>query len=453
MAGEYLDPSNWYTWMDSAMAGPVQQPMTDINTPRLRRTQENRRSDWPADETNPYMLETAMMHPTVAGTVGAAVRGMTMFPKVGAGLLASYYGLSGTDPAGGQEGDAAVRQLQTQLRDAGLYSGAIDGKIGRETKAAQQQFMQQQQLQLQQQQLQIQQQGLQTQNKTSDAQMAETARLQEAERIANEQREEGLRRFREAEKSVGPVSRWLRDYGTPTGATLGILGGPLARLAVTKTSNALSRGTASSAESLMEKAGKGAVPGRVANVNEFWRQGGQSSAVPFISTPGQMPGFAVNPAAAGMDKLFLPNKVGNAATDLGVTAGFGAEYGGSKYMQGGAEEELRAAEEAFKKDPSDVNINRIQKATDKVAFYDAASNLGRVGAVTYPAAMWKMQRAPTVPSMAAVEAEKLKLEELLRKKSLLGQLAPAQLPARNSFGIPPAAMGPSAWMARQLRQP
>lgn len=453
MAGEYLDPSNWPAWMDTLSGGPMQQFQgwpADINTPRPRRIQEQRRGAWPADETNPYMLETAMAHPAVAAGMGAAVQGLTKFPKVGAGLLSAYYGLSGTDPANGQEADP-VKQLQTGLRDAGYYSGPIDGKMGPATSRAQQAKQQADQLAVQQQGAEAARATADAQRQAAAAQLAETQRQSEAAAAEQQKQAAGQERYQQAEGNVGPVSSALRSYGSPIGTTLGILGGPMARWGVTKASNALSRGAASEAEALMQTVPKG-TPQRVANVNEFYRRGGAGAEVPFLNAPGQAPGFAANPSAAGMDKLFQPNAMKNHLTDAGVIGGFGAEAGSMKYMSGIASEDLQRAQESAQKDPSQMNIDRLQQAKDKVAFYDAMMNVGRAGAISYPVSMLKMQRSSSVPNMAGAEAERLKLEALLRKKQPLGLGAPGPAASQNMpIGIPPSMTGPAAWLGRQVR--
>lgn len=391
------------------------------------------------------MLQGAsMLLPGAAGMI-------TRAPKLATAALVGYYGLSGTDPANGQEADP-VKQLQTKLRDAGYYSGPIDGKMGPATSRAQQ-------AQQQADQLAVQQQGAEAARATADAQrQAATAQLAETQRqsqaAVDEQQKQaaGQERYQQAEGNVGPVSSALRSYGAPIGTTLGIVAGPLARWGVTKASNAISRRAANEAEALFAPAAKG-TPARVANANEFYRRGGAGAEVPYLVTPGQAPGFAANPAVAGTEKLFQPpSALSNGLKDAGITAGFAAESAGSKYMGMGAEADLKDALEAARKDPSQMNIDRVQTLKDKAAFYDAAMNLGRAGAVSYPASMLKMQRAPSVPSMAGMEAERMKLEALLRKKTPqgLGAPRPSGNPVANALAAPPSFTGPSAWRQRQF---
>lgn len=446
MAGEYLDPSQWHTWMDTLNGGPIQQGQgwpADINTPRMRRIQENRPQEW---DPEPNVDAAMMAMPPAAKAIG-------MFPKLATAGLAAYYGLSGTDPANGQEGDA-VKQLQTKLRDSGYYSGPIDGKMGPATNRAQQAQQQAEQLAVQQQGTQAARAAADAQREAAAAQLAETQRQAAAAEAERQNQSAGQERYKQAEGNVGPVSSALRNYGAPIGTTLGILAGPMARWGVTKASNAISRGAANEAESLMSAIPKG-TPNRVANVNEFYRRGGAGAEVPFLVTPGQAPGFAANPAVAGTEKLFQSNTLKNGLTDAGIIGGFGAEAGSMKYMGGVAGEELQRAQEAAQKDPSQMNIDRLQQAKDKVAFYDSMMNVGRAGALTYPVSMLKLQRSPSVPNMAGMEAERLKLEALLRKKAPLGSGAQSPaIPLNNTLpaGIPPSMAGPAAWMARQVRR-
>jgi hypothetical protein len=252
------------------------------------------------------------------------------------------------------------------------------------------------------------------QKSAAEAQAAETRRLGEAAELKRKQREEGTENLRQMESNLPWYRRALRDYGTPLGVVGGLVAGPAARAGVTKFSNKLAQATARDAESLFEETVKG-TPGRVARVNEFWRRG-KAGEVPFTSTPDTAPGFAANPKAPPVGELYGPSKTKDFLTDLGVTGAFGTEAGASAWMGSQAHEELTRATEAANTDPSEINIRALEAAKDKVAAFDALMNFGRTGAVSYPGAAVKMKRVNTRPSMTAAEEEKLKLEDLLRKR-------------------------------------
>lgn len=352
------------------------------------------RAAGPQDQATPEeMAQAALM---LAG--GPAMRGLMMAPKIATAALGGGAFLSGTDAAG--DDTDAVKQLQIKLRDAGLYGGKIDGVMGKATQRAQQMFSEQE--------------TARAQRASAEAQTEETRRAGREAEIKREQREQGETRLRDMERDVPWHRRALRDYATPIGIGAGILAGAGARAGVTAASNRLSRSTAEGAESLFASGARGGIPARVARTNEFWRRGG--GEVPFTSAPDTAKGFAVNPGATPIGKLYEPPRSWNALTDLGITGVFGAEAAlGQTVLVPAAQERLQRATEAAAADPSEVNIRELQAAKDRASMMDALTNFGRAGAISYPASALKMQRAPTKPAMERAESEQLNLERHLRQ--------------------------------------
>lgn len=390
----------------------------------------------------------------------AGLRAVMAAPKIATAGLTALNFLGGTDAAGGAEDANTVKDLQIKLRDGGYYRGEIDGKMGPGTQRAQEAFNAAEQARIQQENTARELQSKEGANaaalETAKAN-AETARANaaatEAKRLDDErkaqQRETGNARLNEMENDVSPVKRAMRDYSMPIGVSTGLVGGALTRAGVTKAYNYVTKQGAEKAEKIFEGTVK-AVPKRVSRVNEFWRQGGAKSEVPFTSTPDKAPGFTSNPGAKPIADLYQPNSVKNLLTDFGITGAFGGEMAAGHYIGEDAKQELRAANEAAQADPSEINIRRLQSAKDNVAYADFFMNMGRAGAIGYGSGALKFKRQPTAPSGAAAEAEKLDLEALLRKKTALPKSSPvSQSAPANHVGLPPSAAGPAAWMARQ----
>jgi peptidoglycan hydrolase-like protein with peptidoglycan-binding domain len=334
------------------------------------------------------------------------MRGIAMAPRVATGLGALGAYLYGTDQAGANEPDM-VKQLQTELKAKGYYSGPIDGVMGKGTQAAKDKFDAAEALRAQ-------RELVEAQKTAAQAAIGETERLKEEARIKAEQRAQGGERLKQIEGEVPTWRKALRDYATPVGYGLGAAAGVGARALVTKVANKISANTANKAEALFE-GGTNTIPSRVGRTNEFWRKGG--GEVPFISAPNSPKGFAVNPGATAMDKLYPAPTKWNALTDLGTVGVFGGESAAGQFLVAPeAHEELKAARAAVENDPSEGNINRLQAAIDKSSMADFMTSFGRGGVGGYATAATKMQRSPTTPAMDKAEAEKLKLEAYLRTK-------------------------------------
>lgn len=435
-------------WMTADGLAPVfgSTPAQAVPEDPFERAAYRRRGGRPMAPTpeiagpDEMMRSASMLLPGPGGLIARA-------PKVamGIGALGAY--LYGTDQAGAQEPDQ-IKQLQAKLQQQGLYRGVIDGRMGPETQRAAQEA---EKLRVQQEQAAAQQASAGAQQATAQAQLEESRRLRLAEETRAQQREQGNTRMREMEQNISPTSKAIRDYAAPIGYGVGAILGPTVRAGVVGASNALSRRAASKAEELYAKKVAG-TSGRVARSNEFARQGGAGEAVPFLSTPNTAPGFAANPGAAAMGSLYQPNKWASGATDAGITAGFAGEAAlGEFKLKPEAEAALHAATQAASADPSEINLEALQAAKNKLAIMEGVSNVGRAGAMTYPMSMLKMQRNPMVPNMASAEKEMLDLQALLRKKAPASQASPVARALLGEVGIPPA-LGPAGYRARQIQQ-
>lgn len=450
MAGEYLDPTNWPLFMQSADMGPPgpRSWPQDLYTSRLRKVQQEHLPPWQQEDMDTAVGMGMSMMPGSLVT-----RAVTAAPRLATGLLGAGFGagvganLLGSAPANAAEDPETVKQLQAQLREAGLYRGAVDGRMGPETMRAMQAKQQADQVR-QQQELERQRieadQARATADQAAAAAQSQAALLnaQQAERKSQE-REQGNERLRTMESGLPWYRQALRDYGTPVGMGLGVLTGAATRGGISGLSNRISRTAAEEADMLMATKASG-MPARVSRVNEFFRRGG--GEVPFTSTPNTAPGFAANPGASPMERLYQPSRAANAMTDAGATAAFGTESAvGQLYLTPKAQAELQAATEAAAADPSEVNIRRLQAAKDNMAIANAVTNFGRAGAIGYWGSAPKFQRNPSQPNFAPAEAERLKIEEWLRKKAPSPDIMMAP-----PVGIPPAMAGPAAWRQRQI---
>lgn len=228
---------------------------------------------------------------------------------------------------------------------------------------------------------------------------------------------EGGERLREAEESVGPVQQMLRDWGPLAGFGVGGLAGHWTR---TRAAHRVAGQSATRAreidQRLLPQPGARAPrsDARAANVNEFWREGGAGEAVPFRTVQTGR-GFARRPNAAEASDLYPPGPTRFRGADYGMMGAGAAEAGVSGVFAHQAHQELSEAQAAVQADPSAINIDRLQRARDAVAFTEtlwragagfAAGRLG--GAYTHP---YREAR----PNVAAGEREVMTLNQLLAR--------------------------------------
>ncbi len=464
-----------------AMTYPTEAPTGDFSRPPLpespfERAALTKRGGRPTPEPAPVSTPAEMAE-ALSVLAPAPLRAIAAAPKLATAALAGYYGLSGTSEAGGAESPDAVKKLQTELKEKGFYAGIIDGNMGPATLKAKEAFDKAEQVRMNNEKDQA---RILTDQKKAEAdaakaaaegelakaQLEETKRKGEEEKRKGEEREAGSKRLKEVESNLSTTQKLVRDYATPLGFTGGVIGGKALQSAVAKAYNKVMGNRAAAAEAVLAKEATG-TPERVAAVNEFWRQGG--GKVPFTNAPESTPGFAVNPKATSMDKLYKTPVATNVATDAAGAGLFGAEsVAAQHWMVEPREEELKAANQAVAQDPSEVNIQRLQEAKDKLAVAEALKTMGRVGALSYLGGAAVKGRVHTKPSMDKAEAEKLDLEGVLRKsaetKAKSEKLkaakakkasAAAEVPEGRTLnivpaGIPPAFTGSAAAQARRV---
>jgi hypothetical protein len=158
------------------------------------------------------------------------------------------------------------------------------------------------------------------------------------------------------------------------------------------------------------------VPARVAETNEFWRLGGRGGNVPFNQTPGVGRGYGVNPNAAPASELF-PQPHGFRSQvrgpDYALTAGYGVDAVVMEVRAHQAHEEVKAAREDYRKDPTEANLSRLQRALDMEGFWTAAARTGQM-AIPAHALTTKLMpyQYPRPGNVAAAEAEMMRLNRL-----------------------------------------
>lgn len=328
-----------------------------------------------------------------------------LFPKttgLGAGL-ATFFG--STSEAG--EADDAVKQLQQQLRDAGYYSGPIDGIMGGGTRTAKQQFDADA---ARREQADLERQRVEAARTAAQAQAEEARREREEAKLAAQQRAAGEQRMREMEENVPAWRRILRDYGPMAGYAAGALAGIGTRKGMTGSFSRGSKAAASKMDELVS--GQGDLPARMGGVNRFWQEGG-AKELPFNPAPTSRFGMQSNPKAPSATTLHQPPpRISEfaRARDAGVLAGAGTEAMVGQKMAERARADLAEAYDAVERDPSEANIQRLQAAMDRVAVWDFTGNLGRGMGLLYAAMAPKMRYQSTRPNVAAGEAERTRLD-------------------------------------------
>lgn len=405
-------------WLESGM---IDAPPPSLATAPKQsaewRAQRMRRIG-PADPMDVGTAVSMATAPFGGAAMGIGTRAVTAaFPKIAAAaprLAATVGGAGGLAGLSGLPAvaDETIKKLQTQLRDAGFYSGPIDGVMGRGTQRAKEAFDKAEAERVARDAQAVRDR---TASMEAEARAAEIRERRESREALQKQQSAGQKRFAEMESDVPWYRRAVRDYGSAAGYLVGGILGAGVRHGVVKASDILSGRRIGRAESMMAQ-DMTDVPGRVARVNEFWRQGGANAAVPFISRPKSETGFAINPEASPIDRLYRPNWKARAAVDAGVPAvGVGETLAAEHFLAGPAREELRAANEAAAKDPSEINLRRLQTAKDNVAIGEASVAMGRGTAIGYPAMAMHSRRASALPNMQPAEAERLRLEQFLRE--------------------------------------
>jgi hypothetical protein len=354
------------------------------------------------------IASTAIMGPVLSKVLSG--------PKMAGGFIASQTGAFSPSEAG--EGAEEVKKLQAKLRDAGYYTGPIDGLMKGKTQEAKKAFEADEMQRLKQE---TERQAAQAASNKAEADRAETLRKAQEAIAKADARKAGDARLKQAEEDVPLWRRGLRDYGGIAALLSGIVLGGATKKGVNKLSDKFSEKAASRANDIINAPARDTA-GKVAKVNQFWAQGQKGAfsgkpEAPFVASPRSKTKFKANPDAPEASSLYQPSKLRDMGTDAGVAATFGVESGiGQFVVEPEAREELRHAEEAVNQDPSEVNIERLQTAKDRVAMAESLKNLGRGAAGGYLAGGIKYRRQHARPDVAKAEGEKIRLEQSMGQK-------------------------------------
>jgi hypothetical protein len=353
-----------------------------------------------------YLPEAAALRALMATGRGAA----TTLGTIGAGLF-------GTEAANADEKKTPteIKAEQRILKANNFYDGPIDGNEGEKTLAARELAKQAKD-----------KAAADTAKTTADTARATADEAKAAAEKLNAENEatrltqlgEGNERLKQVEAAVPAWRKALREYGPPLGYVVGGAIGLGTRGGVYKRATNAAEGRAAKAEALFNEdlgASKGATNARVERVNEFYRQGGAGDRVPFVNTPNEAPGFALNPDTLSPGKLYKPDLPRAALTNLGANALAGAEMTYAHVQGKDAQAELAASRAAIDKSgPSENNIQRLQTATDNAAWYEFLTNAGRGSAIMYNGKAMIKPAGNVKPDMSAAGKERLDLEAIAR---------------------------------------
>lgn len=330
---------------------------------------------------------------TVPRAIGAGLgAGLTVETANGRGPLA---GLMGTAEAAdrGQPSDA-VKQLQLKLRDAGYYSGPIDGRLdqGGPTWKAKAAYDAAQQA-AGQQEIERQRAAAETARIQAEAAAAAargqeaTAKSQETERQRLEDERRATQRAAGNQRLQDLGDRWSTQALNTASAVGPYVGYALGGYLGHRLQNALiGRGTAAAEAAaergnalMAEPVGNANIPGRVGRVNAFWAEGNPARAEPFTYDAGRRPyPYTPNPNAPAAGDLYRRTWADTAAEWLPVPAVGGLEAGIAEFgFRRPYSAEVAAATDAVAQDPSEANIQRLQIARLKATVADTAGRIGQ----------------------------------------------------------------------------
>jgi len=357
-------------------------------------------------------LETAL---TFAGPAGRGIRaGLTAAPRVTGAAVGGSAALA-PSVASPQTATDEIKKLQERMQAAGYYSGPIDGVMGGGTRGAVERF---QADEAQRQQAEIERQRAEAERAAAEAQMQQTQLQRETAEREAAQREEGSRRLREMDENTPWYREAWQDYGPYAGYALGMVGGGKLRGGLANRAARQSEVAAERANAMLATAGRGSVPNRIGNVNQFYTEGLRGAEAPFTRAPRRSPyPFQSNPNAPRAEQLYQPSEGMRAAADLAIPAVGGVERGVTEFaLVRPAREELQAAQDAVAADPSESNIQRLMAARDKLAMAEGIANTGTGVILGSAAASVKNRIGPqshTRPNVATAEAERGRLDALL----------------------------------------
>lgn len=357
---------------------------------------------------------------------------------VAAGMLGLGSGLGASTPAGSEEAEKwnpetakgpysgnkrnsiETKGIQERAAAQGLYpSDKIDGIDSGGTRAAEWELIKRERNEAAKQKL------LETKAETE----AESARTASAKQKSDEaqagrdavERTEGLAKF-ETAKNDPANSSWLTpNVGYGLGVGVGGLLGIGTSLAFDRRARALMQG----ANELLSNVGlKGKAAGtlseRIGKVNEFARKGGAGDKeVPFLKAPTQDPPWKPNTKAKG-DLFPSRSMTPEYLTQGAQVAGGLTEMGVSMWMAHGANERLKAAEEAVNLKPNATTIAAYLDAQNSARMWESLENVGRSWALTQAgtAKIAPLAFGARRPDVAKYEGELGAASKQLRKDKL-----------------------------------
>lgn len=264
-------------------------------------------------------------------------------------------------------------------------------------------------------------------------------------------RKKGDEALKKAEDEAGWFGKFWRDWGSMLGYGAGGAIGVGSRLKVLKNANKASKEVAAAAEAPFAE-NLTNTSDRVARVNRYWREGGAGEAVPFSSNMSTKAGFSANPKPADLSTLYPAPTRSYRTKDIGIPVAALGESGLASGLAWDAQNRLDKAVAAYNADPTQANIDAIQSAKNYLASMEFMANAGRGTAAGYLGTAAKTSRNPTRPNTSPAEAEKMELEKLLPRQRTPKQEVLPPPPKQLQAGVPPA-LGPEAWMARQVAPP
>lgn len=340
-----------------------------------------------------------------------------------------------------------IMALQRKMRDAGLYTGKIDGKRGRETndaiKAWQADAPKREAVEAARRGQELDAAKNATERERIKAQQAETERqrlrdeetarqAREAEAAQAEQDRRnilGQGKFEEAEKNASIPSQLWRENAPVLGWGVGAGVGHGARHLVTHFANRANQNLAARASEMIANPGAKTWNRRAGDVNDFWVSGQRPSMwpgagpveQPFIFDTARVPAFRANPEAPQGNALYQPNAWKNWLQDAGVMGGgLGESVAAHYWLKAPAQEELAKARDAFTKDSSPANLARLQAARDALATGQFAEGIGRGTALGYGTSMPVLKRGEERPNIGAAEGERGQISDWLARQGRTG---------------------------------
>ncbi len=313
-----------------------------------------------------------------------------------------------------------ILKLQRDLRAKG-YNIPLDGVMGKETQRAK---LDDEQKAQKQQGLDLERMRIEGESKASEA-AAATAKA-ESDRIAAtaSNRETGDAKLKKAEADMPWYNRFFRDHGQEAGVLAGILGSMATRKMLIGGHKAVQGATTTAANELMAGApppgtpvSMGNIGDRAGRVNEFYTKGGASEQ-PFLNDAAALRGMKSNPDAPQSAALYQPNLTKDILRNAIVPAGGALEYGGAHYVKGQAQEGLDKAIAAYNDNPSDTNLDALQTAKERVAFYGGLERMGQAGITAGVIGGGKTMlsdRTGVRPGTTAADAERAAIDAYLAK--------------------------------------